>query len=146
MMRAEFVPIEADWNAAASTMRGCEVRRLTDNSVLRRLARSDHIGNYDKLGGNVHAGLRWSTNFSPSAAQDQRAAAFGTVEKRLERRAGRASQCVVQSLTGEAQGEYRHTPTVPTEEGHLGVGRSRAPTTQAPAFFRAYILCFSRFS
>jgi hypothetical protein len=31
-------------------MRGCEVRRLTDNTVLLRLSRSDRIANYDKLG------------------------------------------------------------------------------------------------
>jgi hypothetical protein len=39
-------------------MRGCEVRRLTDNAVLLRLSRSEQIANYDKLGGNAHAGLQ----------------------------------------------------------------------------------------
>ena len=40
-------------------MRGCEIRRLTDNTVvLLRLSRSDEIANYDKLGGNAHAGLQ----------------------------------------------------------------------------------------
>src|SRR5437660_548439 len=49
-------------------MRGCEVRRLTDNTVLRRLSRSDQIANYDKLDGYAHAGLQWSTDFNPSTA------------------------------------------------------------------------------
>jgi len=49
-------------------MRGCEVRRLTDNTVLQRLSRSDQIANYDKLDGYAHAGLQWSTDFNPSTA------------------------------------------------------------------------------
>jgi len=49
-------------------MRGCEVRCLTDNTVLLRLSRSDQIANYDKLGGSAHAGLQWSTDFNPSTA------------------------------------------------------------------------------
>jgi hypothetical protein len=38
-------------------MRGCEVRRLSDNTVLLRLSRSDRTANYDKLDGSAHAGL-----------------------------------------------------------------------------------------
>lgn len=59
-------------------MRGCEVRRLSDNTVLLRLSRSDQSANYDKLGGNAHAGLQWSADFNPSTAHldvyDQRIA------------------------------------------------------------------------
>ena len=33
-----------------------------------RLSRSDQIANYDKLGGNAHAGLQRSTDFNPSTA------------------------------------------------------------------------------
>lgn len=36
--------------------------------VLLRLSRPDQIANYDKLGGDAHAGLQWSTDFNPSAA------------------------------------------------------------------------------
>ena len=43
-------------------------RRLTDNTVLLRFTRSDQIANYDKFGGNVHAGSQCTTDFNPSAA------------------------------------------------------------------------------
>jgi hypothetical protein len=41
---------------------------FTENTVLLSLARSDQIANYDKLGGNVHAGSQCTTDFDPSAA------------------------------------------------------------------------------
>ena len=49
-------------------MRGYEVRRLTDSTVLLHLSRPDRIANYDKLGGNAQAGLQWTTDFNPSTA------------------------------------------------------------------------------
>jgi hypothetical protein len=64
VMPAEFVfdAIEAELaRRGIGPTRGCEVRRLTDNTVLLRLSRSDRIGNYDKLGGNAHSGLQWRT-------------------------------------------------------------------------------------
>ena len=50
-------------------MRGCEVRRLADDTVLVRLSRSDQVANCDKLGGNAHVGLQWSTDFNPCTAR-----------------------------------------------------------------------------
>jgi hypothetical protein len=50
------------------TVGNAAARRLTDNTVLLSLARSDQIANYDKLGGNVHAGSQCTTDFDPSAA------------------------------------------------------------------------------
>jgi hypothetical protein len=47
-------------------MSGCEVRRLTDNTVLLRLSRSDQIANYETR--RQHASLQWSTDFNPFTA------------------------------------------------------------------------------
>jgi len=44
------------------------VRRLTDNTVLLHLSRSDQIANYDKLGDNAHPVCSGALTFNPSAA------------------------------------------------------------------------------
>jgi hypothetical protein len=51
-------------------MRGCEVRRLTDNTVPLRLSRSDQIANYETRW--QHASLQWSTDFNHRTSRDSR--------------------------------------------------------------------------
>ena len=68
VMLAEIVFNAIEVELERCGMRGCEVRRLADDTVLVRLSRSDQVANCDKLGGNAHVGLQWSTDFNPCTA------------------------------------------------------------------------------